>query len=466
MGAVAEQSQLFEAEQTYGVGEVAARITRAVASAFPAEIWVKGEVDGLRAPNASGHSYFNLCEKNSRRGPTSTIGMALFRADRLRVERVLRDWPEFRLANGLEIRVQGRVQYSYGRVQLVVSSVDPVHTLGRLAADRTRLLRTLAAEDLVEANGRLAVPQVPLHLGLVTSAGSAAYEDVIHELTASGIGFRISVADAQVQGNTAARSVRAALSLVAARRPDVVLLVRGGGARTDLATFDDEALARRIATLDIPVFTGIGHEIDTSVADEVASQSFKTPTACAAAVVEQVRLAVHRAETAWTGVTRAAESETTAADIVLGSRAVRVQDATSRALSRATSRLDAAGGGVAALVRSRLGSAASQVEASRRRLDPDRLERRLDRSATDLDAQHRRLDRLGSARVEAAATTLALVATRVDAADPARALARGWSITRTADGRLVRRAADLAPGATLRTTLADGVAESTVVVTP
>ncbi|MBA2625295.1 MAG: exodeoxyribonuclease VII large subunit, partial [Acidimicrobiia bacterium] len=194
------QPELFAEEPTLGVGELAARVTKAMARAFPTEVWVRGEVDGLRRPGPNGHVYFNLCERNSRRGPTSTVGVALFRTERLKVERELQAYPGFRLDDGLEVRVRGRVQYAYGRIQLVLSALDPVHTLGRLAAGRERVLRALAADGLLDPARRPVVSPVPLHLAVVTRAGSAAAEDVLAELGASGIGFRVSLVDAQVQG--------------------------------------------------------------------------------------------------------------------------------------------------------------------------------------------------------------------------------------------------------------------------
>ncbi|MGH9182665.1 MAG: exodeoxyribonuclease VII large subunit, partial [Acidimicrobiales bacterium] len=298
----ADQTQLTEPEPTFGVGEIAARLTRAVGAAFPTEVWVRGEVDGLRPPNARGHVYFTLCERRSRRGPTTTLGVALFRAERLQIERQLRAWPGFALADGVEVRVRGRVQYGYGRVQLVVSAVDALHTLGRLAAARERVRATLAAEGLLEANRRLPLPAAPLHVGLVASAGSAACQDAIAELTASGFGFRVALADTQVQGTGAEASVVRALAVLGHRRPDVVLVVRGGGSRTDLATFDSERIARAVAAMAVPVLTGIGHEIDTSLTDEVAHAAHKTPTACAAALCARVAAALGRAEAAWAGM--------------------------------------------------------------------------------------------------------------------------------------------------------------------
>ncbi|MDP9453819.1 MAG: exodeoxyribonuclease VII large subunit, partial [Actinomycetota bacterium] len=297
--AQAEQRSFFAEEvpeRTYGVGELAAGITRALRSAFPAEIWVRGELSGLRPANAAGHVYFTLCERSSRRGPTSSIGVALFRTDRLAVERFLREWPGFALADGLEVRIRGRVQYSLGRISLVMSAVDPVHTLGRLAADRERVRRALAADGLLEANAGLALPAVPLRVGLVTSAGSAACEDVLAELAASGFAFRVTLADARVQGVGAEASLLRALRALARCRVDVVVVVRGGGARTDLATFDGERLARAVAAMPVPVVCGVGHEIDTSVVDEVAHTACKTPTACASLLVERVGAARARVE--------------------------------------------------------------------------------------------------------------------------------------------------------------------------
>jgi exodeoxyribonuclease VII large subunit len=418
------QPALFEpgsTEQTFAVGELVARVSRAVASAFPAELWVRGEVHGYRPPNQSGHVYFELSERNNRRGPASTLPVALFRTERLRIDRMLAEWPDFALADGIEVRIKGRVSYGYGKVSLVMSAVDPVHTLGRLAADRLRVLRALAADGLVGANAARPMPLLPLRIGLVTSAGSAAYEDVLGELSASGIGFQVLVADARVQGNGAEASMLRALQALRRTPCDVVLLVRGGGSRTDLVAFDGERLARAVAAMPVPVFAGVGHEIDSSVVDQVAALSFKTPTACAAAVVTRAREAIERAETAWVGVA----------------------DRADRALVDAERQLLSAASTISA----------ERVEATLRRADAglDRSVARLRHASVGLlDRREARLDVAGA---------------HVRAFDPRRALARGWTLTRTADGRLVRSAADVSPGETLVTVVADGTVRSTVVET-
>ncbi|MBW3611120.1 MAG: exodeoxyribonuclease VII large subunit [Actinobacteria bacterium] len=461
----AEQRSLFVEEvpeRTYGVGELAAGITRAVSAAFPAEIWVRGELSGLKPANASGHVYFSLSERSSRRGPTSTIGVALFRTDRLKVERFLRDWPGFALADGIEVRIRGRVQYAYGRISVVMSAVDPVHTLGRLAADRDRVLRALAADGLLEANGRLALPAMPLRVGLVTSAGSAACEDVLAELRASGFGFRVALADARVQGIGAEASLLRALRALSRRRVDVMVVVRGGGARTDLAAFDGERLARAVAAMSVPVVSGVGHEIDTSVVDEVAHTACKTPTACAAELVERVLAALRRAETAWASVADRSASALAGADHDLRRRADLVAGRASGALGGASGRLEGQAGRLSARARSGVTSAAARLESAGHRLDPGRLHGRLTDAERALVAAGARSQRAAARAAATAEATLDVAGARVAAADPARALARGWSLTRRLDGRLVRRADELAPGEAVVTTFAHGRATSTV----
>src|SRR5690606_31861669 len=248
------------------------------------------------------------------------------------------------------------------RLQLQMSDIDPAFTLGRLAADREMLLRALDAEGLLTRQARLPRPLVPLRLGLVTSAGSAAEHDVLDELRRSGIGFSVVRADVRVQGLHAGRSVAWGLAAVAARGVDAVLLVRGGGATTDLAAFDSEVIARALPGLDVPVLTGIGHDVDRSVADEVAHACYKTPTACAQAVVADVRAVEQRTAEAWQGVVAAARRQgrleaerlracgrhvavatrqgLAAADADLANRRSRVRRAAAGALARSTAGLD------------------------------------------------------------------------------------------------------------------------------
>jgi len=322
-----------------------------------------------------------------------------------------------------------------------MTAIDASYTLGRLAEDRERVLAALRADGLLERNRSLALPAVPLRLGLVTSLGSAAHADVRHELDRAGLAFRIVEADARTQGLEAGPSVAAALAALARVAPplDAVLLVRGGGSRTDLAPFDGEAIARAVASCPLPVLTGVGHEVDTSVADLVANRAYKTPTACAGAVVERVAAFLTSVDERWATAQRLAAERLAGAERGLHRTAERAAVATRRGLAAQAAQLDTTD-------RLLTGAALRAVA---------RADRVVQRRAGDLATRaHRGLD--------AAAGRLAVAAARADAHDPARALARGWSITRGPDGRVVRSVADLGPGDPLVTTLADGTVASTV----
>jgi exodeoxyribonuclease VII large subunit len=455
-------------DPTWSVPELGQAIGLSLRSAFPDEVWVRGVIRNLNPSRRGGTVWFDLIEPapggDLAKPALATLPVVLFNQERLRVNARLRDaGGGVRMSDGTEVRLRGRVTFydRGGRLQLQMSDIDPAFTLGRLAADRERLLRVLDAEGLLDRQAGLPRPVVPLRLGLVTSAGSAAEHDVLDELRRSGIGFSVVRADVRVQGSHAARSVAWGLAAVAARGVDAVLLVRGGGATTDLAAFDSEVIARAVAGLDVPVLTGIGHDIDRSVADDVAHVSYKTPTACAQAVVADVRAVERRTAEAWHGIAGAARRHgrrqaerlracgrhvalatrhgLAAADRDLSARGARVGRSTTGALARSTAVLDRAVGHLESGGRAHLRAHDQDLAAAANRL-VQRAPRALAAPARDLDA------------VEA----------QVRALDPARVLAKGWSITRDAGGRVVRSVAGLVPGDGLVTMLSDGDVHSTV----
>jgi len=401
-------------EPTFTVRELTDAINAVLHRSFRDGVWVRGEIEGLQGRN--GHVYFALTERSDQ--GRATMPAALF-ASKLGLLRPLLNKHRLRLRDGLQVRVHGYldVYAPSGRLTLVVDGLDPMFTLGRLAADRDDLLRRLAASGLLDANRRLAMPPAPLHVGVVTSAASAAWHDFMHELAGSGFPFRLALADVPVQGAGAERRVAAAIRTLTSAGVDVVAVVRGGGARSDLATFDAEVIALAIARAPVPVLTGLGHEVDRSVADEVAHTTLKTPTAVAAHLVGLVRAHHERAEQAWARVARIASDQSARADRALAATARRLSARASTVLGLGAQRLEHR--------RDQVARAAASVPA----------------------AQERRLTAL---------------AVHVDALDPARTLARGYSITRTADGRLVRAAHDVAAGDHLLTTLARGTIGSTV----
>lgn len=431
-------------EATLTVAEFGAAVNRSLTRTFPGELWVRGEIRGLRRPNASGHQYFDLVEPGASPGdrPAAVLSVALFRGARARVDATLASaGSDTQLADGIEVRIRGKVDWwiPAGRLSLKMSAIDPTFTLGRLDEQRRQLLAALAAEGLLDRNAALAMPLLPLRVGLVTSAGSAAHADFIHELAHSGYAFDVVLADARVQGADSPRSIVAGLERVFAAGVDVVALVRGGGAKTDLIAFDHGDVARAIATAPVPVLTGIGHEIDESVADTVAHLASKTPTAAAAAIVGVVAAAedalIERGRRAASLALRRLES----VDHRLLSTSQRVARGARVAAARADASLAVAAERVVRTSDRRLHGASARVDSLHARLGPA-ANRSLGRAAARLDDREARLRAL----------------------DPARSLARGWSFTRTADGRLLTDPSQLRPGDQLVTTLARGRVDSTV----
>ena len=405
---------------TLSVEELSHLLKDGLATLFPEDLWVEGQVSNFHDAR-SGHAYFDLVEPSAvpGRAVAAKLSVALFKGARIGVDHTLAAAGELALANDLQLRIRARLDFypPSGRLQLIMNGVDPAFTLGRLAAERERLLHALADEGLLRANRANPIPVPPLRVGLVTSIGSAAHADFSEEFSRSGFPFTVLERDARVQGDGSAIDLAEALHMVATHRPDVIALVRGGGSATDLAAFDAEVLARTIATLDVAVVTGIGHEVDRAVADEVAHTAFKTPTACAAAIVGQVAAFADAVADLQESIAQRAGASTT----------------------RATDLLDD--------LAQRTARSATAV---------------LDRRADRLDDKVKRLRRSPLATLDRQAERLAGITNNLRALDPARILARGWSITRLADGTLVRSVTDTAVGDTLVTHVAGGTVTSTV----
>ena len=427
-------------EATLTVTDVNRAARHALQEAFAGPIWVRGEVQRL-VRSKPGHVYFDLVDKDDLRDRVrSRVRVALFRDDRPTVERKLRE-AGLELSDDVEIRLAARVGFyvERGEFQLVMHGVDPSFTVGRLAAERARLLRRLAGEGLLEANARHVLSRVPLRIALVSSGGTAAYHDFVHELEVSGLAWRVVHTDVRVQGNVAPRRLAKAVREISVTDVDAIVLVRGGGARTDLAPFDAEPLARAIATAPVPVVTGIGHETDRTVADEVAHTACKTPTACARFLVERVLAFVARIDALGLACARAAR--------------VRVDDE-HRRQEAATRRVSRGARAVCLLAQRELISAARRAGRS----GPMAL----DRERRRLGDRSHRVARAAPRRLDGARHDIEQFGSRLRALDPRRVLERGYSVTRDTRGDVVRAAADLAPGDVLVTEFPDGTVRSRV----
>tara|TARA_Y100001970_G_scaffold168248_1_gene205804 strand:- start:16831 stop:18087 length:1257 start_codon:yes stop_codon:yes gene_type:complete len=401
---------------TWSVGDLCEAIRDTFTAVFPEEIWIEGEISSLKF-HSSGHVYFDLIEPDNSGNHVDKMSVALWKGRRNSVESVLSRADAGPLTEGIKIRIRGELSFyaPQGRVQLLMTAIDPHHTLGQLSIDRERVLQSLSKDGLLETNRSLRLSPVPLHVGLVTSDGSAAYNDFVDEISSSRYPFKISLAHSSVQGTDAEASLITAIQALANTDADVIAVVRGGGARTDLLAFDLENVARAVALAGTPVFSGIGHEIDRSVVDEVAHTAFKTPTACAAALVQTVA----------------------AFDQALGDSARRIANLANSCHDRA----------------------AALISSSARSIN-DRARRTLDVKNGQLNAASNRLRDLSLMAIDRNLERCNRNFDLLQALDPSRTLARGFSITRDEHGKVIR---DVAPsGVPIITETATSFITSTV----
>ena len=428
------------AEEALSVSQFYDRVKAALAREFTEDVWVVGEIRGLR--ESRGHHYIELADESAEEVERG--------AAQLEVVCWARDWPRVAAALGeagvaLEpgrvVRVRGRVSVWEGgsKLRFTLTELDVAALLGGIAAARRRLLRTLELEGLLHANQRLALPLVPLHVGVVTSPGSEAHRDFVGQLDRSGFAFQVYFEATLVQGAEAPDQIAAALTRLRLSPIDLAVVVRGGGARGDLAAFDSEPVARAIATAPFPVWTGIGHTGDRSVADEVAHRAMITPTQCGEAVVGRVAEYVGEIERTAGALTGLARARLDSAGYQLAAGASALGRGARHQFERRAVALQAASVELARVVPARLRREAATVSA--------------------------RAALLGAATRRSVATQQHELTRRrqvLRAYDPRRQLDRGWTLTSDASGRLVRSTAALTVGARITTRFVDGEARSVV----
>lgn len=272
--------------QTYTLFDLLEHLRRVIALNYPEALWITAEV--AQISRSRGHLYLDLVQK----GAGADSGIAA------QAQAVIwqREYQKLRLAQGIaleevlhdgrEVRLLARVDFHerYG-LKLLITDVDPAYTFGQIELRRRQTIDTLRALGLLERNRALPLPAVLQRIAVVSSEGAAGFQDFREHLAANAFGYRFQcrLFSSAVQGDNADPELIAALETIAAQRDrfDCAVILRGGGARTDLAAFDRLNLCKIAATLPLPLFTGIGHDADESVLDMVAHTALKTPTAVA-----------------------------------------------------------------------------------------------------------------------------------------------------------------------------------------
>lgn len=432
--------------EALSIAELYDEVQAAIERTFPRrrELWVRGEIQHVADQHGRrGHCYLDLVDPESSGERQAPV---------LRVKCWQSTWTPLRatlaregieLAPGMVVVLRGTLDFYRPKAEIgfVLAELDVTALLGRLAARRAALLRALAAEGLLERNRSLAVPPVPLRIGLVASPKTEGYRDFLGQLAGSGLGFSVVAAPVTVQGADAPASVAAAVrKLSGAGAVDLIVVVRGGGSKADLAAFDAEPVARAIATSTVPVWTGIGHTGDESVADVVANRSCITPTECGRDLVQRVR-------TWWEGSVGAVAA-------VAARRAEEVLEDSERSHDRARERLCAM---ARRLVATRHDHLVHRVDALVRSAP-----RAVDGSRTHVATGVARLGPLATGQVERSQDRLAAWRRLLAAYDVDRQLERGYTLTLDTDGRVVRGAREVREGDRIVTRFADGSARSVV----
>lgn len=256
---------------------------------MPDTYWLAAEISELRIAS-NGHCYLELVQKDELSGSLVAKARAnIWRQNYLALSRHFVHDTGQPLAAGIKVLVEVSINFHelYG-YSLNICDIDPIYTLGDLAQRRKEIIRQLEEDGVINLNKEIPLPRVIRHIAIISSKTAAGYGDFCKQLQQSAFAFRTKLFPATMQGEKVEQSVIAALDQINAEREhwDVVVIIRGGGATTDLSGFDSYLLAANIAQYPLPVLTGIGHERDDTVCDLVACKRLKTPTAVAAFLID------------------------------------------------------------------------------------------------------------------------------------------------------------------------------------
>ena len=266
--------------EIYSVSRLNSETRAVLEGSFPL-LWVQGEISNLAQPS-SGHIYFSL------KDPGAQVRCAMFRQKRMLLG--------FRPANGQDVlaRVRVGLYEARGDFQLVIEHMEPAGD-GALRLELERLKRRLSVEGLFDEARKRPLPPFPRQVGLITSASGAAVRDLVSVMGRRFPSLPVVIYPIQVQGEGAAQEIAAALDLANRRQEcDVLVVARGGGSMEDLMAFNDEGVARAIVASGIPVVSGVGHEVDVTIADLVADRRAATPSAAAELVTPSAEHLAHR----------------------------------------------------------------------------------------------------------------------------------------------------------------------------
>jgi exodeoxyribonuclease VII large subunit len=427
--------------------ELGCRIRGAVSQAFPGTCWVRAEMSDVRL-NASGHCYLEFVEKHTHTGQLiarvrASVWAKTFCSLKPRFEKETGQ----PFASGLKVLVKVSVEYHelYG-FSLNVTDIDPSYTVGDMVRRKMEIIRRLKEEGVFALNKELDFPTLPRRIALITSPTAAGYEDFVNQLANNdrGYSFYLRLFPAIMQGEKTEASVIAALERIFCHSAhfDVVVIIRGGGATSELNSFDSYLLANNCAQFPLPILTGIGHERDDTVVDMVAHTRMKTPTAVAEFLVGCMDKAAAKLTLLQQGILNLATGR-------LINEKNRLQILGARLPSVVAGRIDRN--------RSQLNSLGNRLPAAAANL----LNRHNNRLLTLQSGMTQSLQK----RMADSSHFLKLTEQFIRMASPEYILRRGYSLT-LKDGKIVKRSAAFAAGDRMVTRFADGEVSSIVQTKP
>lgn len=411
----------MESNSPLSLAELNALVRRSLQTCFPDALWVQAELSDVRA-NAFGHCYLEFVQKDASGNSLVAKARGIIWAGTFaRLKPYFERETGQAFVSGIKVLVKVTVGFHelYG-YSLTVTDIDPTYTLGDMARRRREILERLKQEGVLTLNKELELPELAQRIAVISSPTAAGYGDFCKQLRDNAFGFVFypCLFPAVMQGDKVEASVISALNRIYEKfdRWDAVVIIRGGGATSDLSGFDTYDLAVNCAQFPLPIITGIGHERDDTVIDMVAHTRVKTPTAAAEFLVNHTRMTAEKLE---------------------GLSQCIYQEAPLR-LTREKERL----------------------ENWLMRI-PSKVQMRLQREAFAQERLAKRMETALKARMQAERHRIELWSQRVNAASPEVLLKRGYSIT-LKDGKAVTDASALRPGDEVETRLAKGSFKSIV----
>lgn len=408
---------------------------------FSNEYWVRAEISEL---HVNRHCYMELVQKDSHKNGIIAKARAQVWANRWAfIKPMFEDMTHQSLAAGMQVLVKAEITFHelYG-YSLNITDIDPTYTLGDIAKRRQEILRQLAQEGISTMNQELPLPRMLQRIAIISSASAAGYGDFCNQLknNPARLAFHTQLFQATMQGDDVTPSIINALNCIAGQQEqwDAVVIIRGGGATSDLSGFDTLELAENVAQFPLPIITGIGHERDDTVIDLIAHTRMKTPTAAAEFLIQHQSKELELLESIAASIFLSASNLLQAEKIRIQVLTAKIPTLFSAIQARETIKIDrlSAAMGYKAL---------QHIEGEKSRISIIKKQLAL---YTDNLLNHQKK------RIEQAENKL-------ENASPERILKLGFSITRV-NGQAIKSFDDVREGDNIETTLATGTINSTV----